>query len=140
MGSLLALDFGEKRTGIAHTDSLQIIASALTTLSPEETIIFLKDYKINNDLDAVIIGQSKKSDGSYPIIEKKILNFISKLNNMFPGLKIIRYDERFSSKIAKRTLLKLGLSKSKRRDKKLIDKMSATIILQSYLESTKDLK
>mgnify|MGYP001329413955 CR=1 FL=1 len=140
MGSLLALDFGEKRTGIAHTDSLQIIASALTTLSPEETIIFLKDYKINNDLDAVIIGQSKKSDGSYPIIEKKILNFIYKLNNMFPGLKIIRYDERFSSKIAKRTLLKLGLSKSKRRDKKLIDKMSATIILQSYLESTKDLK
>ena len=117
MGSLIALDYGEKRTGIAHTDSLQIIASGLTTLSPEETIIFLKDYKLKNDLDAVIIGQSKKSDGSYPIIEKKILNFIIKLKNKFPGLKIISYDERFSSKIAKRTMLELGLSKSKRREK-----------------------
>ena len=140
MGSLIALDYGEKRTGIAHTDSLQIIASGLTTLSPEETIIFLKDYKLKNDLDAVIIGQSMKSDGSYPIIEKKILNFIIKLKNKFPGLKIIRYDERFSSKIAKRTMLELGLSKSKRREKKLIDKISATIILQSYLEFSKDLK
>lgn len=140
MGSLLALDFGERRTGIAHTDSLQIIASGLTTLSPEKTIIFLKDYKLKNDLDAVIIGQSKKSDGSYPVIEKKILNFISKLKNEFPGLKIIRYDERFSSKIAKRTMLELGLSKSKRRDKKIIDQISATIILQSYLEFSKDLK
>ena len=88
----------------------------------------------------MIIGQSKKSDGSYPIIEKKILNFIIKLKNKFPGLKIIRYDERFSSKIAKRTMLELGLSKSKRREKKLIDKISATIILQSYLEFSKDLK
>lgn len=140
MGSLIALDYGEKRTGIAHTDSLQIIASGLTTLSPEETIIFLKDYKLKNDLDAVIIGQSKKSDGSYPIIETKILNFVIKLKNKFPGLKIIRYDERFSSKIAKRTMLELGLSKSKRREKKLIDKISATIILQSYLEFSKDLK
>ena len=140
MGSLLALDFGERRTGIAHTDSLHIIASGLTTLSPEKTIIFLKDYKLKNDLDAVIIGQSKKNDGSYPIIEKKILNFISKLKNEFPGLKIIRYDERFSSKIAKRTMLELGLSKSKRRDKKIIDQISATIILQSYLEFSKDLK
>ena len=140
MGSLLALDFGERRTGIAHTDSLHIIASGLTTLSPEKTIIFLKDYKLKNDLDAVIIGQSMKSDGSYPIIEKKILNFISKLKNEFPGLKIIRYDERFSSKIAKRTMLELGLSKSKRSDKKIIDQISATIILQSYLEFSKDLK
>ena len=79
MGSLLALDFGERRTGIAHTDSLQIIASGLTTLSPEKTIIFLKDYKLKNDLDAVIIGQSKKSDGSYPIIEKKNFKFYFKI-------------------------------------------------------------
>ena len=75
-----------------------------------------------------------------PLLKKKILNFISKLKNEFPGLKIIRYDERFSSKIAKRTMLELGLSKSKRRDKKIIDQISATIILQSYLEFSKDLK
>ena len=140
MGSLIALDFGEKRTGVAHTDPLQIISSGLTTLDSKEVIIFLKDYKLKNDLDAVIIGQSKKRDGSFPVVEKKILKFIKEIKNKLPGLNIIRHDERYSSKIAKRTILESGLNRIKRRNKKLIDQISATIILQSYLEFQKNLK
>ena len=140
MGSLIALDFGEKRTGVAHSDPLQIISSGLTTLDSKEVIIFLKDYKLKNDLDAVIIGQSKKRDGSFPVVEKKILKFIKELKNKLPGLNIIRHDERYSSKIAKRTILESGLNRIKRRNKKLIDQISATIILQSYLEFLKNLK
>ena len=140
MGSLIALDFGEKRTGVAHTDPLQIISSGLTTLDSKEVIIFLKDYKLKNDLDAVIIGQSKKRDGSFPVVEKKILKFIKEIKNKLPGLNIIRHDERYSSKIAKRTILESGLNRIKRRNKKLIDQISATIILQSYLEFLKNLK
>ena len=140
MGSLIALDFGEKRTGVAHTDPLQIISSGLTTLDSKEVIIFLKDYKLKNDLDAVIIGQSKKRDGSFPVVEKKILKFIKEIKNKLPGLNIIRHDERYSSKIAKRTILESGLNRINRRNKKLIDQISATIILQSYLEFLKNLK
>ena len=138
MGSLLAFDFGEKRLGIAHTDPLNIIASGLTTLSPSEAINFLKKYKLQNDIDALVIGQSKRYDGSFPTIEKKVLKFINELERNLPEIKIIRYDERFTSKIAKKTILESGLKKLKRRNKKLVDKISATIILQSYLESIKN--
>jgi len=138
MGSLLAFDFGEKRLGIAHTDPLNIIASGLTTLSPSEAINFLKKYKLQNNIDALVIGQSKRYDGSFPSIEKKVLKFINELERNLPEIKIIRYDERFTSKIAKKTILESGLKKHKRRDKKLVDKISATIILQSYLESIKN--
>jgi len=138
MGSLLAFDFGEKRLGIAHTDPLNIIASGLTTLSPSEAINFLKKYKLQNNIDALVIGQSKRYDGSFPTIEKKVLKFINELERNLPEIKIIRYDERFTSKIAKKTILESGLKKLKRRNKKLVDKISATIILQSYLESIKN--
>ncbi len=140
MGTLIALDFGEKRTGVAHTDPLQIISSGLTTLDSKEVINFLKDYKLNNDLDAVIIGQSKKGNGSFPVIEKKILKFIKELKNKLPDLNVIRHDERYSSKIAKRTIMESGLNRIKRSNKKLIDQISAAIILQSYLEFLKNLK
>tara|TARA_B100001057_G_scaffold489441_1_gene575720 strand:+ start:4103 stop:4525 length:423 start_codon:yes stop_codon:yes gene_type:complete len=138
MGSLLAFDFGEKRLGIAHTDPLNIIASGLTTLSPSEAINFLKKYKLQNNIDTLVIGQSKRCDGSFPTIEKKVLKFINELERNLPEIKIIRYDERFTSKIAKKTILESGLKKLKRRNKKLVDKISATIILQSYLESIKN--
>ena len=91
-------------------------------------------------MDAVIIGQSKKGDGSFPVIEKKILKFITELKNKLPGINIIRHDERYSSKVAKRTILESGVNITKRRNKELIDQISATIILQSYLEFLKNLK
>ncbi|MDG2372485.1 MAG: Holliday junction resolvase RuvX [Flavobacteriaceae bacterium] len=140
MGCLVALDFGEKRTGIAHTDPFQIIASALTTLTPKETLIFLKEYISINDVEAIIIGQPKQRDGNFSNIEKVIIKFITKLQETIPDLTVIRHDERFTSKIASKAMLENGLKKNQRINKSLIDQISATIILQSYLEFKKNQK
>ena len=140
MGCLVALDFGEKRTGIAHTDPFQIIASALTTLTPKETLIFLKEYISINDVEAIIIGQPKQRDGNFSNIEKVIIKFITKLQETIPDLTVIRHDERFTSKIASKAMLENGLKKNQRINKSLIDQISATIILQSYLDFKKNQK
>ncbi len=140
MGCLVALDFGEKRTGIAHTDPFKIIASGLITLSPKETLDFLEQYVLKNDVEAIIVGQPKQKDGTFSNIESSILKFIIKLQIRITNVRIIRYDERFTSKIASQVIIDSGIKKSKRKNKSLIDKISATIILQSYLESNKILK
>ena len=134
MGCLVALDFGEKRTGIAHTDPFQIIASGLTTLSPNETLIFLEEYILKNDVEAIIVGQPKQKDGSFSSVESHILKFIFKLQNKLSNIKIIRHDERYTSKIASQVIVDSGIKKSKRKNKLLVDQISATVILQSYLE------
>ncbi|MFQ3351821.1 MAG: putative Holliday junction resolvase [Candidatus Marivariicella framensis] len=137
MGCLIALDFGEKRTGIAHTDPFQIIASGITTLPPNETLIFLEQYVLKNDVEAIIVGQPKQKDGSFSNIETLIVKFIAKLQNKISNIKIIRYDERYTSKIASQVIIDSGIKKNKRKNKSLIDQISATIILQSYLEFKK---
>ena len=137
MGCLIALDFGEKRTGIAHTDPFQIIASGLTTLTPNETLIFLEKYLSNNDVEAIIVGQPKQKNGNFSSIETIILKFIIKLQNKFSNIKIIRHDERYTSKIASQVISDSGIKKNKRKNKSLVDQISATIILQSYLEFKK---
>ena len=137
MGCLIALDFGEKRTGIAHTDSFQIIASGLTTLTPNETLIFLEKYLSNNDVEAIIVGQPKQKNGNFSSLETIILKFIIKLQNKFSNIKIIRHDERYTSKIASQVISDSGIKKNKRKNKSLVDQISATIILQSYLEFKK---
>ena len=137
MGCLIALDFGEKRTGIAHTDPFQIIASGITTLPPNETLIFLEQYVLKNDVEAIIVGQPKQKDGSFSNIETLIVKFIAKLQNKISNIKIIRYDERYTSKIASQVIIDSGIKKNKRKNKSLIDQISATIILQSYLELKK---
>jgi len=134
MGCLVALDFGEKRTGIAHTDPFQIIASGLTTLSPNETLIFLEEYILKNDVEAIIVGQPKQKDGSFSSVESHILKFIFKLQNKLSNIKIIRHDERYTSKIASQVIVDSGIKKNKRKNKLLVDQISATVILQSYLE------
>ena len=134
MGCLVAIDYGEKRTGIAHTDSLQLIASGLTTLPSIESIEFLEQYLLHNDVEAIIIGQPRQKDGTFSSIEKQILKFISTLKKKLPNVRIIRHDERFTSKLASQVIMDSGLKKRKRRNKSIIDKISATIILQSYLE------
>ena len=134
MGCLVALDFGEKRTGIAHTDPFQIIASGLTTLSPNETLIFLEEYILKNDVEAIIVGQPKQKDGSFSSVESHILKFILKLQNKLSNIKIIRHDERYTSKIASQVIVDSGIKKNKRKNKLLVDQISATVILQSYLE------
>ena len=134
MARLLAIDFGTKRTGIAITDEMQIIASGLTTVSTKDLISFLKDYFAKEDVELIIIGEPKQKDGTHSDVEVCIKNFILKLVKAFPKLRIERMDERFTSKIALKTMIESVLSKKKRQNKSLVDEISATIILQDYLK------
>ena len=133
MPQIVAIDYGGKRTGIAVTDDMQIIASGLTTVSTKELIPFLKDYAILNKIEAFVIGEPKRLHGEASDIEAEIKPFIEKLKEAFPNLVIHRIDERFTSKMAFETMIQSGISKKKRRDKGLVDKISATLILQDFL-------
>ncbi len=133
MGRLLAIDYGGKRTGIAITDELQLIASGLTTVSTHDLIPFLKNYFETENVDLVIIGEPKQKDGTHSQIESEISKFIIQLIKVFPKLEIKRMDERFTSKMAFQTMIDSGLKKKQRQNKALIDEISATIILQDYL-------
>lgn len=134
MGNLIAIDYGTKRTGLAHTDSGQIIASGLTSLATDRVLNYLKEYCKTQTVDAFVIGEPRQKDGTSSAIETEILAFISTLKKVFPAILVERYDERFTSKIAFQTMLDAGLKQKKRRDKGLVDQISATLILQSYLD------
>ncbi|ALU74637.1 Holliday junction resolvase RuvX [Tenacibaculum finnmarkense genomovar finnmarkense] len=133
MGRVLAIDFGKKRTGIAVTDELQIIASGLTTINTKELISFLKDYIKKENVELFIIGKPKQMDNSDSQSEALILPFLEKLAKSIPNIPIKREDERFTSKMAFQTMIDSGLNKKQRQNKALVDEISATIILQSYL-------
>ena len=133
MPRILSIDYGIKRTGIAITDEMQIIASGLTTVPSETLIAFLKDYFSKEKVEKVIIGEPKQMDGtpseSAAIIEK----FIKTFTMNFPQMPIDRVDERFTSKIAFQTMIDSGLKKKQRQNKALIDEIAATIMLQDYM-------
>ncbi|MCO6163205.1 Holliday junction resolvase RuvX [Flavobacterium sp. NRK F7] len=133
MARILAIDYGLKRTGIAITDEMQLIASGLTTIPSETVLVFLKDYFSKEKVEKVIIGEPKQMDGtpseSAVIIEKFILLF----QKEFPQMLLDRVDERFTSKMAFQTMLDSGLKKNQRKNKALIDEIAATIMLQDYL-------
>jgi len=133
LGRILAIDFGKKRTGIAITDELQIIASGLTTVHTEELIPFLKQYVSKEKVELFVVGKPKQMNNSDSESEVLILPFLRKLAKEIPHIPIKRIDERFTSKMAFQTMIDGGLKKKQRRDKGLIDEISATIILQSYL-------
>jgi putative Holliday junction resolvase len=133
MGKIMALDYGKKRTGIAVTDDLQIIASGLTTVETKKLLPFLKEYMAKEYVETIVIGKPKQMNNTDSESEVLILDFIKKLKGNFPKTPIVREDERFTSKMAFQTMIDSGLSKKKRRDKALVDEISATIILQSYL-------
>jgi len=135
MGRILAIDYGTKRIGIAVTDTLQIIANALDTVNSKDAMNFLKDYFEKEEVESIVIGKPSNLDYTDNEIEKNIQSFIVDLKKSFPKIKIERMDERFTSKIAQRTILDAGIKKMKRRNKSLVDKVSATLILQSYLET-----
>ena len=137
MSKIVALDFGLKRIGVAITDDLNIIASALDTVSSQNIVPFLKKIIENNDIKTIVVGQPRQKDYSPSFVEKEILKFIDVLKNKFPNVSLERYDERYTSLMAKKVIIQSGVSKSKRKDKFLVDKISATIILQSYLENLK---
>ena len=135
MGRLLAIDYGTKRTGIAITDELQIIASGLTTVSTTDLIVFLKDYVSNETVDKIVVGLPKQMDNTDSESEVYIQKFLVKLEKQIPNISIVRVDERFTSKMAFQTMIDGGLSKKQRRNKALVDEISATLILQSYMTS-----
>jgi putative Holliday junction resolvase len=134
MGRILAVDYGTKRVGIAVTDENKIISSALTTVQSKDVIAFIKDYIDKENVECIVVGEPKQMNNKDSESAKHVNIFIKLLNKNFPGLQIERMDERFTSKIAFQTMIDSGISKKHRRDKSLIDKISATIILQSYLE------
>lgn len=134
MARILAIDFGKKRTGIAITDELQIIASGLTTVNTKEFFVFLKKYLETESVELFVVGEPKQMDYTPSQSESLIIPFIKKLTEKHPTIPIKRIDERFTSKMALQSLIDSGLSKKKRRNKSLLDEVSATIILQTYLD------
>ena len=133
MPRILSIDYGLKRTGIAVTDELQIIASGLTTIPSEIAISFLTSYFNKENVAKVLIGEPKQMNGEPSESTVIIEEFVKKFSKAFPEMKIIRVDERFTSKMAFQTMIDSGLNKKKRRDKALVDEISATIMLQDYL-------
>ncbi len=134
MGKVLAIDYGLKRTGIAITDSMQIIASGLTTINTKELDSFISKIVRQEDIEIFVVGYPKGLDGKSTDATKYVHIFIKKLKNLYPNIFVCKIDERFTSKIAKKSILVSGVNKKRRQDKRLIDQVSATIILQSYLD------
>jgi len=135
LGRIVAIDYGRKRVGIAVTDPLKIIANALTTIQTQNIFLFLQDYHQKEIIDAFVVGYPKQLSNQGSSALTYINPFIKKLIKEFPGIPVELSDERFTSKIASRSILEGGVKKEKRKDKGLIDRVSATIILQSYMES-----
>jgi len=133
MSKILAMDYGKRRTGIAVTDDMQIIASGLTTVDTDVIFEFLENYLKNEKVELFLIGEPKQMDYTVSESEKLILPFIDKLKKKFSQIPIKRVDERFTSKMAFQTMIDSGLNKKQRQNKALVDEISATIILQSYL-------
>jgi putative holliday junction resolvase len=133
MSRILSIDYGQKRTGIAVTDELQIIASGLTTIPSASAIDFLKDYFSKEDVSVVLIGEPKQMNGEPSESASIIKGFVTHFTNHFPEMKVVRVDERFTSKMAFQTMIDSGLKKNQRKNKALIDEISATIMLQDYL-------
>ncbi|MBL7472648.1 Holliday junction resolvase RuvX [Robertkochia sediminum] len=134
MGRIMAIDYGGKRTGIAITDPMRIIASGLTTVPTGELLGFIRKYCAKEEVDILVVGEPKRLHNEPSDIEKDIAKFLKKLNKEIPALEVARVDERYTSKMASQALVDSGLGKKKRRNKELLDEVSATIILQSYMD------
>ena len=134
MGQILAVDFGKKRCGLAATDDLRIIASGLDTVETTALMEFLKNYFSENSVDEVVIGLPTDLKGNMSEVEQDIQKFIEEFKSEFPEVAVVLFDERFTSQIASYFISQSGKNKKQRQEKGLIDKVSATLILQQYLE------
>ena len=136
MPRIIAIDYGLKRTGLAVTDPLKIIATGLTTVESKNLLPFLKDYFMKEQVELIIIGEPKNMDDSdthaTPLVEKCIIE----LQKSFPAIPIKKVDERFTSKMASRAMIEMGMKKKQRQNKAMVDEIAATILLQEYLGST----
>lgn len=134
MSQVIAIDYGKVRCGIAATDDMQLIASVLTTVETKNIFSFLEKYFSENKVETLVIGLPTDLKGNLSEIETDILKFIEKVKELFPEVEIHRFDERFTSKMASFFISQSGKNKKQRQEKALIDKVSATIILQNFLE------
>ena len=134
MARLLGIDYGLKRVGLAVTDPDQIIASPLEVVRPDELVPFLKKYMESNPVEGIVIGDPRKLDNSDTDITKKVHDLADRLKHKFPSISIYLHDEKFTSAMALDAMIRAGSKKSDRRNKGNIDKISATIILQSFME------
>lgn len=135
MARILAIDYGTKRVGVAVTDPLGMIAGALATVETPRIFDFLSEYLTVNDCNRLVIGYPLTLRNEPAEVTREIDRFIERFASLYPYIEVIKYDERFTSKLAFDTILASGIGRRKRRDKAVIDRISATIILQSYLES-----
>ncbi|HVB03794.1 MAG TPA: Holliday junction resolvase RuvX [Chitinophagaceae bacterium] len=135
MGRILAIDYGKKRTGLAVTDPLKIIATGLTTVETKGLMAYLLAYLAREPVDLFIIGDPKNNDGSETDATRPVNQFIGRLGKSFPGVPVIRMDERYTSRMASRSMVESGMKKKDRRNKALVDEISAVLILQGYLQS-----
>ncbi|WP_293932759.1 Holliday junction resolvase RuvX [Sphingobacterium sp. UBA6645] len=132
---LMAFDYGTKRIGIAVSDSLQIIATALDTVHPEEIWTFLQKYLATEQVETFVVGKPMRLDGSPSQSAQHVVGFMRKLKKTYPSIPVVEVDERFTSKIASQAIAQSGLKKQKRQEKSLVDTVSATLILQTYMDS-----
>jgi len=138
VGRIIAFDIGSKRTGIAVTDANKIIATALTTIASNDVVLFLKNFMHKEEIDSFVIGEPKQMNNKASQSSKTIDLFEKLLYKNFPDIPVIKIDERFTSKMAFQTMIDSGINRKHRQDKSLVDKISATIILQSFLEMRKN--
>ena len=135
MPRLLSIDYGKKRTGIAVSDPLQIIANGLTTVETSNLFEFLKDYLQKEHVVTIVVGLPKQMNGEMSENMRRIEPFVNRLRKLYPQIAVEYFDERFSSKMAQKAMIEGGVKKKERQNKALVDEISATIILQGYMES-----
>lgn len=138
MGRIMAIDYGTKRVGVAVTDEGKIIATPLKTISTKDIFIFLKDYLAKENVESIVVGEPRQMNNERSVSVKFIDPFFKKLIKEFPGIKVDKYDERFTSKMASHVIATSGLKKKDRQSKELIDQVSAVLILQSYMQYLKN--
>jgi len=132
---ILSIDYGKKRTGLAVTDPMQIIANGLVTVATSSLMQFLKDYCSHEEVETIVVGEPRQPNGEPSENLQRVRSFVGNLKKEMPGMNIVFFDERFTSVIAHRTMIDAGLRKKARQDKALVDEISATIILQDYMNS-----
>ncbi|MBQ5635751.1 MAG: Holliday junction resolvase RuvX [Alistipes sp.] len=135
MSRILAIDFGVKRTGLAVSDPLRIIAGALETVDTKQLESYIKQYCSQNDVSTIVVGKPSQMNGAPSETMRYIEPLVGRLRHAYPDKEVVLYDERYTSVLAQRTIRESGIGKMARRDKALVDKVAATIILQSYMES-----
>jgi putative Holliday junction resolvase len=135
MARILAIDYGTKRTGIAVSDPLQLIAGGLETVSTPELFPYLDRYLLQEEVETIVVGEPMYPDGNPAQIAHLVVGFVRQLRKKYPQIEVVTWDERYTSEEAKRIILMSGAGKKKRQDKSLVDKVSAVLILQDYMES-----